>query len=282
MLKVKKDKKERPSSIREIGEFIVWVSKGLKFILKIPFYIINWIYKITRKAEEKHVAHVIEEKREAMTAKYVAFNVLKNISGNYEKWEDNLFESESKIGIIVGARGSGKTAFGVKLVENLYSKKKRDCYAMGFDQTSMPSWIKVVENSKEIPNNSFVLVDEGGILFSSRRAMTNANKILGDLLLISRHKNISILFIAQNTSNLDVNIIRQADYIVLKPSALLQKSFERKIIKEIYVSVEQDFKKLEGKKGLVYIYSDDFRGFVSNELPSFWSIGLSKSFRDRK
>jgi hypothetical protein len=27
-----------------------------------------------------------------------------------------------------------------------------------------------------------------------------------------------------------------------------------------------------------YVYSDEFRGFVSNELPSFWSTKASKSF----
>ena len=110
-----------------------------------------------------------------------------------------------------------------------YAKTKRKCYAMGFKRDEMPSWVEVVENIEEINNDSIVLVDEGGVLFSSRRAMTNANKILGDLILISRHKNLSILFISQNSSNLEVNILRQADFIVLKKSSLLQKEFERKI-----------------------------------------------------
>ena len=112
--------------------------------------------------------------------------------------------------------------------------------------------------------------------------MSNPNKLLGDLLLISRHKNLSILFIAQNSSNLDVNIIRQADYLVLKPSALLQKNFERKIIKELYTSVEKEYDALKDTKGISYIYSDLFQGFVVNDLPSFWSSGLSKSFKNRK
>ena len=109
--------------------------------------------------------------------------------------------------------------------------------------------------------------------------MTNANKILSELLLIARHKGISIIFISQNSSNLEVNAIRQADYIALKPSSLLQKDFERKKIKDIYESTSEDFRKLKDKKGLIYIYSEEFRGFVTNSLPSFWTQNISKSFR---
>jgi hypothetical protein len=90
---------------------------------------------------------------------------------------------------------------------------------------------------------------------------------------------LSILFISQNSSNLDVNIIRQADFLVLKPSALLQKNFERKIIQEIYEKSSKGFEKFKEVKGLTYIYSDKFLGFISNSLPSFWSRGISKSFR---
>jgi hypothetical protein len=96
--------------------------------------------------------------------------------------------------------------------------------------------------------------------------------------LIARHKNLSVLFISQNSSNLDVNILRQADCMLLKPSSLLQKDFERKKITEIYEEVKEDFQRLKDHKGLTYIYSEEYRGFVENDLPSFWSQGISKSF----
>jgi hypothetical protein len=76
-----------------------------------------------------------------------------------------------------------------------------------------------------------------------------------------------------------VNILRQADFLILKPSSLLQKDFERKIVKNIYSSVEKEFQELKSKKGLTYIYSNDFKGFISNPLPSFWKESLSKSFK---
>ena len=108
--------------------------------------------------------------------------------------------------------------------------------------------------------------------------MSNANKLLSGLMMVARHKNISIIFISQNSSNLEVNILRQADFLALKPSSLLQKDFERKIVQKIYESVDKYFKRFKEDRGLVYIYSGKFRGFVSNPLPSFWGEGVSKGF----
>ena len=108
--------------------------------------------------------------------------------------------------------------------------------------------------------------------------MSKPNKLLSELILIARHKNLSIMFISQNSSNLEINILRQADYLLLKPSSLLQKDFERKKVKKVYEEVKDDFKKLNNYKGLTYIYSEDYRGFINNDLPSFWSQKISKSF----
>jgi len=183
------------------------------------------------------------------------------------------------MGIIVGARGSGKSAFGIKFLENFKIKGNKKIYAMGFKENDMPDWIEIVTDISQINNDSFVLIDEGGVFFSARKAMSNANKILSELILIARHKNISILFISQNSSNLEINILRQADYLILKPSSLLQKDFERKTIQKIYEKAKKGFDKFKNYEGLTYIYSQNFSGFVSNPLPSFWSTKISKSFR---
>ncbi len=240
---------------------------------------LKWTFSLPRRMREKSEEREIEKKREKIGARYEIFKVVEEIAGDFVSWENGILKAESKIGIILGARGSGKTAFGVKLMENLYAKQKSRCYAIGFDKNTMPSWIEVVESVGEIKNNSSVLIDEGGILFSSRKSMTKPNQLLSELILISRHKNLNIFFISQNSSNLDVNIIRQADFLVLKPTSLLQKDFERKKIAEVYSDVEGKFKKYKNDRGITYIYANEFRGFVSNSLPSFWSTRISKSFR---
>jgi len=252
--------------------------KTLIFLVKTPVYAYRGIRKLKRLSDEKSEEKKIYKKRELINSKYKAFEVLHSERGNFNDWEKKIFDSDSSIGVILGARGTGKTAFGIKFLENVYSRKKKRCYAIGFKEDEMPLWINVIESISELKNGSFVLIDEGGILFSSRRAMSNPNKLLSELILIARHKNLSILFISQNSSNLDVNILRQADFLALKPSSLLQKEFERKIIQKIYDQAEPMFEKLKNCKGLTHIYSGDFKGFVSNSLPSFWGEKISKGF----
>ena len=272
----------KKKSKKNKSNFWKYFGKTLLFILKMPYFVGKGVYKIgkytNKKIKEKKMNKKISKKREAMIPQYQEFEIVQEKTGSYKKWEKAVHDSDSKIGIILGARGSGKSAFGIKFLENFKSKKNKKIYAMGFKESEMPDWIKVVENIEDLGNDAFVLIDEGGILFSSRNAMSNANKLLSELILIARHKNLSILFITQNSSNLDVNILRQADFLVLKPSSLLQKDFERKIIQKLYEKAESDFEKYKEDKGLAHIYSSNFVGFVSNPLPSFWGTNISKSF----
>ncbi len=265
-------KEKKSSTLKTLGKTI-W------FIIKIPYFIVKGIYLIIKKIEQKSSETKEKRIRESMSAEYSELKLIKELKGNNKKWENKLISSDSQIGIILGARGTGKSAFGIKLLENIYSKKKSKCFAMGFRKEDLPSWIESVESTEQIKPNSYVLIDEGGILFSSRKSMTNANKILSDLILISRHKNLTILFISQNSSNLEINAIRQADFLALKPNSLLQKDFERKKIKDIYDEAGDLFEKYKEDKGLTYIYSNEFKGFISNPLPSFWNKNLSKEFR---
>jgi len=251
-----------------------WPIRVLLWILMLPLNIVKAIIDIIKET----FGHVKKVGKSRRTANYEKFSIIKAVKGNFDDWEEKIQEG-STISIILGARGSGKSALGIKMLENVHAKKNSRCFALGFGQKELPSWITAVENVTEIMNDSFVLLDEGGIFFSSRKSMSTVNKVLSDLILISRHKNLNIIFISQNSSNLDVNILRQADCLLLKRSSLLQKDFERKKIKELYEAHMAEFEKLKDDKGLVYIHADSFQGFVSNPLPSFWSTGLSKSFK---
>jgi len=283
------------SLIEAIGKTISLLPKGLYIVSeKIWFSIVGLFSKQTKlydettdnialkDSENKQITIPVAGKMKNVKATHESFKVIETKTGNFREFEDYLNTKPSSIGIILGKRGSGKSAIGLKLLENIIAKTNKQCYAMGFEVASLPSFITSIEDISQIKNNSFVLIDEGGILFSSRNAMSTPNKILSELILVARHKDLSIIFISQNSSNLDVNIIRQADYLIMKPSSLLQEDFERKVIKEAYTDVKQEFKKYSNILGITYIYSDDFRGFVTNPLPSFWSTSLSKSFKDHR
>lgn len=261
------------------SKVLKYTGKGLLFLIKSPYYIGKGIYSLAKKADKGIEKKKIRKERESLGSVYKDLEIIHTNEGEYKKWVDKVYKSDSKIGIVLGARGSGKTAFGIKLLENAHAKHKRRCYAMGFKEKEMPSWINIVDDISKISNNSFVLVDEGGILFSSRNSMSNANKLLSQLILVARHKNLTILFISQNSSNLEVNILRQADFLALKPSSLLQKEFERRIIQKIYKDAGKHFEDFKDKAGLTYIYASNFRGFVSNSLPSFWRESISKAFK---
>jgi hypothetical protein len=274
-MKTKIKAKKRSIFLRMlIGFFkLIWL------LLKLVFRAIKFLFSKIKTKKEKIKQTKAEKSRPKYPAKYDKFTVLKTISGDFSKFENKLLHNQSLIGIILGARGTGKSAIGMRLLENLHSKIKRNICAMGFKKENLPSWINIVDTIENIPNNSFVLIDEAGIEFSSRDSMSNPNKLLSKLLLIARHKDLSVLFISQNSSNIEINIIRQADFLILKPSSLLQRDFERGKIKEIYDEVHADFNKYKDEEGLAYIYSNEFTGFVKNRLPGFWNRDVSKSYR---
>ncbi len=212
-------------------------------------------------------------------AGYRPFTVQKMLAGDMVRFEKRL-SSQSTIGLILGARGSGKSALGMRILENLAARGRKVC-AMGFDESALPGWIRPMGSVDGIPNGYFVLVDEGGILFSSRSSQSAGNKLLSSLILVARHKDLSVLFISQNSANLEINSIRQADYLLMRKPSLLQKDFERKKIGQIYDGVA--FADLpDGGRYSTYVYSDEFRGFVANKLPGFWSGRTGKSFAQFK
>lgn len=281
--KKKSSKGSKGGFFHYFGKSIVYSTKGVFYICKGGYLAVRFFVRLgkrgAKKSAEKKEAKRVEKVRPKVKASYTPLKEIKKIAGDVSRFESYLLKKDSLIGIILGARGSGKSAMGMKLLENFQSRSRKNAYAMGFRREDLPSWINVVENVSQIENDSVVLIDEGGIAFSSRKSMSDANQLLSELLMIARHKNLTILFITQNSSNIEVNVLRQADFLLMKPSSLLQKDFERKKIKDIYEKVAEDFEKMGADPGLAYIHSDRFQGFVSNELPSFWSQKVSKSFK---
>lgn len=218
------------------------------------------------------------KKREKPDA-YVPFEVVSTTKGVYSEFRRKLLRN-SLILLILGKRGSGKTAFGMKLAELFHIETKKNVYTLGYESAELPAWLKKVDSIDDIPNNSIALLDEGAVFFSSRESMKNPNKALSKLMAIARHKNLTLLLITQNSGLIDVNVLRLADTILLKEPSLLQSKFERKAIKEMYEKVEPFFKDKQNKKAYVYVWDDDFEGMLKSGLPSFWTDDISNSFRN--
>lgn len=223
---------------------------------------------------------LFRKKQAAPKEDYIPFSVIKTEKGSYEDLIRRMLKG-SNIVLITGKRGSGKTALGMKFLELFRKSTKRKVFAMGFDSAKLPFTIKKAKTMEDISNNSVVLIDEGAVTFGSRDSMKSANKELGKLMAIARHKNLSLILIAQNSAMIDLNVLRLADTLVLKEPSLLQAQFERKAIKDMYEKVAPHFKELDDKKAHFYVMDDEFEGLLNYSLPEFWSDGISKSFRNR-
>lgn len=206
--------------------------------------------------------------------KEIDFVLEKNVSGNLDDLK-NRMKNDSLIMIITGKRGSGKTALGFKILDVLSGNRKP--YYLG--QGKIPGFIKKVLDIKNVKNNSVVLVDEAAISYSSRSSMKKENKVMGELMTIARHKNLSLIIITQNSAMIDLNMIRLADTLIFKEPSLLQSRFERKGILDLFKKVEKYFKGIkENRKSYFYVIDDEFEGLLKTGLPGFWSEEISKSF----
>ncbi|MCD6589637.1 hypothetical protein J7K74_00415 [Candidatus Woesearchaeota archaeon] len=204
------------------------------------------------------------------------FIEVERINGDLDSFRSAIIE-KSLIGIILGRRGSGKTALALRIAEALRGKKK--IYAMGI--SNAPRWIKIIDNIDKAQPDSLLIVDEGAILLGARASMKELNKKFSNLMAISRHRDLSLLIITQNSAMLEVNTLRLADYLLIKKPSLLQSEMERPQIKRIIGKADkaipdEDFPKY------CYIISDYYEGLVKTSLPGFWSEKISKSMKHTK
>lgn len=210
---------------------------------------------------------------------FIPFQAVEGHRGSYDDFERALHKY-GLIMLIVGKRGSGKTALGMQFLAWFNHVARRRCYGIGYDAAKLPRWIKKVRSIEEIPNDSVVLIDEAAIMFFSREAMTSMNKMLTKLMAIARHKNLSMALITQSSALIEINVLRLADVLLLKEPSLLQARFERKALQDIFKTVDKTFKKLDDRVSHFYVYSDEFEGLARYSLPYFWNDSISRAFRE--
>lgn len=209
------------------------------------------------------------------------FEIVKAERGSYADFERALHKY-GLIMLIIGKRGSGKTALGMKFLSWFNHNTRRKCYGIGYDAAKLPRWIKKADGIDDVPNDSVVLIDEAAILFFSREAMTTMNKFLSKIMAIARHKNLSMVLITQSSAMIDLNVLRLADVLLFKEPSLLQARFERRGLQDILGKVTSTFKRLGEKVPHFYVYSDEFEGLIKYDLPYFWNDSISRAFREFK
>jgi len=62
-----------------------------------------------------------------------------------------------------------------------------------------------------------------------------------EMLALSRHRNISLIFITQSSGLIDKNILALTDYFIFKETSDLQIEFERIEIKKFFKKAKEKF-----------------------------------------
>ncbi len=160
------------AAARFIFKVLVWLAQGLARALGELFRFSG--RTLSSAARHAQTASSTVSARKPQFVPLVSLKVFEGAVDEFEQW---VYSSKSTVGILLGSRGSGKSGLGMRMLENWASQGRRVC-AMGFEPSSLPAYIRLIDSVDNAPNGSAVLVDEGGILFGSRDAMSDANKLL--------------------------------------------------------------------------------------------------------
>ena len=184
--------------------------------------------------------------------------------------------------LIIGRRGSGKSASSFRILELFRFGPKP--YVVGVPtskQYLLPNWISIVPTLEEVPPGAIVVIDEAYIHYHARRSTTKESLEMSKIINLSRQREQTILFISQESRQLDKNIVGAADVIIFKDLGLLQLQFDRPGLTPLATKAKDAFATISGdKRRWSYLCSldTDFSGLIENELPSFWTPGLSRMY----
>lgn len=193
--------------------------------------------------------------------------------GKLEEFEKFL-NAQPLVVVILGARGTGKTALGFRVMENIKADfpERRAC-TLGFPE-ELPNWIEKYEEIEETPQNAVVLVSEAGMYGHTNLFLKSVTQ--------ARHAQQTLLFDLQNSADLSKKVFRQLDVLLCKKPSMMQADTERTCLMEFIREIYKKFLKLKEHKRYVWVVSEDYTGMLTTELPSFWSTNISCAFRKKK
>lgn len=196
------------------------------------------------------------------------------------KWRDIISPPASVL--ILGKRGSGKSALAYRLLELF--RYRLTPYVVGVTSQArrfLPDWIGIVPDLESLPFDSIALVDEAYLPYHARRSMAEASTSMSQVLNLSRQRNQTLIFVTQEARQIDRNIASSATVIAFKEIGMFQPEFDRPELRKMVAQASQAFASVtRNKRKWSYVFSPDgdHLGLLENELASFWKNGLSKLF----
>jgi len=183
--------------------------------------------------------------------------------------------------VVMGKRGSGKTAMALWAMEELHRTKGlggavfRAPSAM---RKLLPDWVDAPTRLARLPYDSVVVIDEAQQVANARRSSSTENLDLAQCVALSRQRNQLIFLISHHSRKLDMLDVMEASRVIWKQPTAGQVMFERPELKPFS---ERAVKKFADKKGnlhkLAYVMNFETLqfGFTNAKMPTFWSNNLS-------
>ncbi len=220
---------------------------------------------------------------------------------------DEVFRRGGIITVVIGARRSGKTAWSIRAGEIAREYFGRTVQILQPYEYPGFETIAGLEHAK---NGALVILDEAHIRYHARRAMRRENVFANELISISGHKDLSMIFITQLSSQLDRLIVANADYFILKDPPPVGIGSEREDLKTLVTKAHVLFRRLpkSQRRAVFLVHSREFYDFLWQKygylasyfpasflikyfyagsiikgrfrLPRYWGESLSKQYSD--
>jgi len=216
----------------------------------------------------------------------------------------DLFSRRGTVVVVLGKRGAGKTAWAFWAGDKAQEVFNRNVGTLAFEGTPF----EVYYDIKEVPNDTFLVVDEAELLFHARRSHSRQNVRISQLTSISRHKGLTLIFVTQASSFIDRNLLMLADFLILKEPSGLAIPLERYALIDLISYAKWYFALLnpDMRKRVFVTYSDELYNFLlkryshyvryfprsyveaicrqfaiiraMNGLPSWWTDEISRAY----
>lgn len=219
------------------------------------------------------------------------------VETEFVKWDekahpqriDKFYHEEQDqitFGIIVGDKGSGKTAYVFYILEMYEGPRKKDIYiykppnpeVIHFINEKFKTNLKILANIQDLLriSNAIVYIDEPQLTVAGGDIKTFIN-----LVTISRHRDITIWASSVNTRYFTLELEALADCFIIRdcdPRLIKRGSLAQSVIKEHFAV---DWKAFRLPKDEYLFYSrrfDTYNGKWRNPLPRIWCEELSKPY----
>lgn len=191
------------------------------------------------------------------------------------------------VNTVLGFMGTGKTALGFYLVDELGSYHGLQKVIFGYPEDKVrpliPRDIIVVNSLDDIPRESIALIDEVWLIANARDSMKSGakdkqimNRALNKLTGMSRKRDMIAFLLSQYSRKADVlSLIMECSNVILKKPGRLWIQEERGSLRFLMQKAWNELKDKGPEYSLLYSNVKELEGIMTNPLPDFWSEDLS-------